>query len=231
MVVLDVESEISVIGTTRSIRSIAKTLNYCYCKKRIASKAWRVSNNRFLQKIKCLSVIFYKNRLHMGTYFLPVTIHIFKVKQMVEKENAEKLQDLEQQVFEALENQKRRDILRIVGENKGIAYTKILNASKISDSPTLSYHLKNLTPFIELKEGKYRLTAIGKDAYNLLLKTHAYDKLALMQKNKVGVTVGNTVLWLGAIAAAAYLGTDAILSFVILPILAAMSVVIIYELF
>jgi hypothetical protein len=167
----------------------------------------------------------------MGTYFLPVTIHISEVKQMVEKENAEKLQDLEQQVFEALENQKRRDILRIVGENKGIAYTKILNASKISDSLTLSYHLKSLAPFIEQKEGKYRLTAIGKDAYNLLLKTHAYDKLALMQKNKVGVTMGNTVLWLGAIAAAAYLGTDAILSFAILPILAAMSLVITYELF
>jgi hypothetical protein len=52
-----------------------------------------------------------------------------------------------------------------------------------------------------------------------------------MQKNKVGVILGNTVLWLGAIAAAAYLGTDAILSLVILPILAAMSVVITYELF
>ena len=150
---------------------------------------------------------------------------------MVEKENVEKLQDLEQQVFEALENQKRRDILRIVGENKGIAYTKILNSSKISDSPTLSYHLRSLAPFIEQKEGKYRLTAIGKDAYNLLLKTHTYDKLALLQKNKSGVILGNTVLWLGAIAAAAYLGTDIILSFTILPILAAMSVVITYELF
>lgn len=183
------------------------------------------------QKQKCLPAIFYKNRLHMGTYFLPVTIHISEVKQMVEKENAEKLQDLEQQVFEALENQERRDILRIVGENKGIAYTKILNASKIPDSPTLSYHLKSLAPFIEQKEGKYRLTAIGIDAYNLLLKTHAYDKLALLQKNKVGVILGNTVLWLAAIAAAAYLGTDAILPFTTLPILAAMNVVITYELF
>jgi len=167
----------------------------------------------------------------MDTYFLPATIHIPKVKQMVEKENAEKLQDLEQQVFEALENQKRREILRIVGENKGIAYTKILNASKISDSPTLSYHLKSLAPFIEQKEGKYRLTAIGKDAYNLLLKTHAYDKLALLQKNKSEVILGNTVLWLAAIAAAAYLGADAFLSFAILPILAAVCVVITYELF
>jgi len=150
---------------------------------------------------------------------------------MVEKENAEKLQDLEQQVFEALENQKRRDILRIVGEDKGIAYTKILNASKISDSPTLSYHLRSLAPFIEQKEGKYRLTAIGKDAYNLLLKTHAYDKLALMQKNKYGVILGDAVLWLGAIAAAAYLGADALLSFAILPILASMNVVITHDLF
>ncbi len=167
---------------------------------------------------KNLSVNFYKNLLHMGTYFLPATIHIPEAKHMVEKENAEKLQNLEQQVFGALENQKRRDILRIIGENKGIAYTKILNASKISDSPTLSYHLKNLAPFIEQKDGKYRLTAIGKDAYNLLLKTHAYDKLALMQKNKKEVILGNTVLWLSAIAAAAYLGTETILSFVILPI-------------
>ena len=70
---------------------------------------------------------------------------------MVEKEGVEKLQDLEQQVFEALESQKRRDILRIVGENKGVAYTKILNVSRISDSPTLSYHLKSLAPFIEQK--------------------------------------------------------------------------------
>ena len=150
---------------------------------------------------------------------------------MVEKENDEKLQDLEQQVFEALENQKRRDILRIVGENKGIAYTKILGASKIADSPTLSYHLKSLAPFIEQKDGKYRLTTIGKDAYNLLLKTHDYDKLALLQKNKYEVTIGNAVIWLGAIAAAAYLGADTILSTVLLPILAAMSLIVTYELF
>ena len=150
---------------------------------------------------------------------------------MVEKENAEKLQDLEQQVFEALENQKRRDILRIIGENKGIAYTKILNASKNADSPTLSYHLKSLAPFIEQKEGKYRLTTIGKDAYNLLLKTHAYDKLALLQKNKFEVILGNAVIWLGAIAAAVYLGTDVFLSTVILPILATMSLVTTYGLF
>lgn len=68
---------------------------------------------------------------------------------------------LEQDVFKALENQKRRDVLRLIGEKKGITFTDLLNASKISDSPTLSYHLRELAPFIEQKEGRYQLTSNG----------------------------------------------------------------------
>jgi hypothetical protein len=122
-------------------------------------------------------------------------------------------------------------VLRYIGERKDASFTEILNALKIPDSPSLAYHLKALSPFIEQREGEYRLTTIGKDVYNLLLKTHAYDKLALLHKNKFGVILGNTVLWLGAIAAAVYLGTDVFLCTVILPILAAMNIVITYELF
>ena len=77
-------------------------------------------------------------------------------------EKPEDYRNLEQDVFKALENQKRRDILRIVGERKGIGFTEVLNASKIPDSPTLSYHLRELSPFIQQKEGKYQLTPIGK---------------------------------------------------------------------
>jgi hypothetical protein len=64
-------------------------------------------------------------------------------------------ENFEQGVFKALENQKRRDILRLVGENKGICFTKIINFSKIPDSPTLSNHLRELAPFLEQHEGKY----------------------------------------------------------------------------
>ena len=42
----------------------------------------------------------------------------------------------------------RRDILRYVGEKKATTFTEILSASKIPDSPTLSYHLRSLAPFI-----------------------------------------------------------------------------------
>jgi len=140
-------------------------------------------------------------------------------------------ESFEQEVFKALENQKRRDILRYIGENKGVTFTEILNASKIVDSPTLSYHLRSLAPFMQQKDGKYRLTPIGKDAYSLLLGTTTYNKLALLQKNKYEVTLGNIVIWIAAIAAAAVLRVDAVLFGVILPILAAVSLSLTYELF
>lgn len=149
---------------------------------------------------------------------------------MAEKDDAE-FESLEQEVFKALENQKRRDILRLVGEKKGITFTEILNASKVPDSPTLSYHLRSLAPFIKQENGKYSLTSIGKDAYSLLLRTTTYDKLALLQKNKYEVTLGNTLIWIAAIAAAAVLRVDAILSSVILPVLAAVSLSLTYKLF
>ncbi|MEM2940250.1 MAG: helix-turn-helix domain-containing protein [Thermoproteota archaeon] len=74
------------------------------------------------------------------------------VVEMEEKE--EEAESLEQEVFKALDHQKRRDILRFIGERKDSTFTEILNASKVSDSPTLSYHLRILAPFIEQREGK-----------------------------------------------------------------------------
>ena len=147
-----------------------------------------------------------------------------------EKEKNE-YESLEQEVFKALDHQKRRDILRYIGERKGITFTEIMKAGKIPDTPTLSYHLKTLSPFIEQRNGKYHLTPIGKDAYNLLHRTTTYDKLALFQKNKYEVTVGNTILWITAIAAAVYLEADTVLTTIFLPGLAAVSLTITYQLF
>lgn len=149
---------------------------------------------------------------------------------MEEKEKNE-YESLEQEVFKALDHQKRRDILRYIGERKGITFTEIMKAGKIPDTPTLSYHLKTLSPFIEQRNGKYHLTPIGKDAYNLLHRTTTYDKLALFQKNKYEVTVGNTILWITAIAAAVYLEADTVLTTIFLPGLAAVSLTITYQLF
>ncbi len=146
-------------------------------------------------------------------------------------EKPDEFKNLEQDVFKALENQKRRDILRLVGEKKGITFTDILNASKIPDSPTLSYHLRELAPFIEQKEGKYQLTSLGKDAYSLLLKTAAYGKVVLFQKKRFGATFGNLLLWSIGIAAGFYLGVDLTLTSIIMPFLAFIATTTTYQLF
>ena len=146
-------------------------------------------------------------------------------------EKTEAFENLEQDVFKALENQKRRDILRLIGEKKGISFTEVLNASKIPDSPTLSYHLRELAPFIEQKEGKYQLTSMGRDVYSLLLKTASYGKVVLFQKKRYGATFGNLLLWIIGIAAGFYLQVDITLTAIILPFLAFIAAGTTYQLF
>jgi hypothetical protein len=146
-------------------------------------------------------------------------------------EKPEALKDLEQDIFNALESQKRRDILRLVGERKGISFTEVLNTSKIPDSPTLSYHLRELAPFIEQNQGKYYLTPIGKDAYSLLLKTNSYSRVVWFRKKRYGATFGNLLLWVIAVAAAAYLGVDIVLTAIILPFLAFIAATTTHQLF
>ena len=149
---------------------------------------------------------------------------------MEDKEKRE-FENLEAEVFKALDHQMRRDILRYVGEGRSPTFTGILNAIRIPDSPTLAYHLKSLAPFIEQRKGTYHLTPMGKDAFNMLLKAGTYGKMALFQKKQGEAMLGNAVLWSAAIAAAVYLEADATLFTSILPSLAAVSVAITYQLF
>ena len=149
---------------------------------------------------------------------------------MTEKDETE-LKTLEQEVFKALDHQTRRDILRYVGEGKSPTFTDILNTVKLPDSPTLSYHLKTLAPFIEQRSGKYHLTPMGKDSFNLLLKAGTYSKITVFQKKQWEATLGNAVLWCAAIASAAYLKVDTTLLTSILPPLAAVSITITHQLF
>jgi hypothetical protein len=148
---------------------------------------------------------------------------------MEDKEKRE-FENLEAEVFKALDHQMRRDILRYVGEGRDPTFTGILNAIRIPDSPTLAYHLKSLAPFIEQRKGTYHLTPMGKDAFNMLLKAGTRGKLALFQKKQFDATLGNTILW-GSAIAAAYLEVNTILWAVILPFNAFISVSTTYQLF
>jgi hypothetical protein len=152
------------------------------------------------------------------------------VKNMSIKDE-ESFLDVEQEFFKALENQKRRDTLRIIGERKGITFTEILNVGKLPDSPTLSYHLKTLSSFIEQRDGRYHLSPLGKEAYSFLLKTTSYGKVAVFHGKRYGATFGNLLLWAIGVAAAMYLGADTTLTFIIMPFLAFIATTTTYQLF
>ncbi len=143
----------------------------------------------------------------------------------------QEFKNLEEEVFKALDHQIRRDVLRYIGEAKEPTFTEILNAVKIPDSPTLSYHLKTLSPFVTQQKGVYALTPVGRAAYSLLLKTTMYDKQALYMRKKTGAIIGHVVLWISAIAAGLVMDIDSFMTTIILPSLAAVSLMTIEKLF
>ena len=139
--------------------------------------------------------------------------------------------NLEDEVFKALDHQIRRNVLRYIGEAKEPTFTEILNTVNISDSPTLSYHLKTLSPFVIQQKGRYVLSPVGKAAYSLLLKTTMYNKQALFMKKKTGAIIGHIALWISAMAAGLVMRVDSVMTTIILPSLAAVSLMMIEKLF
>ena len=149
----------------------------------------------------------------------------------MDEKQSQEVKSLEEEVFKALDHQRRRDILRFIGEGKKPTFTEIMNATKSPDSPSLSYHLRNLSPFLESKDGRYDLNPIGKAAYTLLLRTATYDRVALLHKKKFGAILGHIVLWISAIAAGLVMQVDPFMTTIALPSLAAVSLMTINELF
>jgi hypothetical protein len=143
----------------------------------------------------------------------------------------QEISNLEEEVFRALDHQIRRNVLRYIGEAKEPTFTEILNTVNIPDSPTLSYHLKTLSPFVIQQRGRYILSPVGKAAYSLLLKTTMYNKQALYMKKKTGAIIGHIALWISAIAAGLVMRVDSFMTTIILPSLAAASLMTIEKLF
>jgi hypothetical protein len=149
-------------------------------------------------------------------------------------ESTERARDdthFEEAVFKALDHQIRRDILRYIGDGKNPTFTDIMNATRSPDSPTLSYHLRSLGPFLEQEDGRYDLNPVGKAAYTLLLRTTTFTQVARFHKKKLGAIIGHITLWISAIAAGLVLQVDSAMTTIVLPGLAAASFMTINELF
>jgi DNA-binding transcriptional ArsR family regulator len=117
-------------------------------------------------------------------------------------------ESLEESIFKTLSHQTRRDILRVIGEQKHASFTQIKNSVKVEDSASLSYHLNTLQPLITQKDGKYTLSELGQDTYALINKTTAYSESNLtlnFLRNKIPlVIVANAGLWALALLLTTY---------------------------
>jgi len=116
-----------------------------------------------------------------------------------------KTESLEESIFKTLSNQKRRDILRVIGENKQASFTEIKKAVEIEDSSSLSYHLNSLQALIVQRDEKYSLSELGQETYNLIVKTNAYTStnivVGFLRRQLTLLIIANAILWMIAIFA------------------------------
>ena len=88
-----------------------------------------------------------------------------------------------------LSHKLRRDILFILHEKKEKSFSDLMNALEI-DTGKMSFHLRNLKPFLEqTPTGKYKLNRFGQNALRLIKDTHALSIEAdfLVHKTKLHI--------------------------------------------
>ena len=109
----------------------------------------------------------------------------------------------EESVFKTLSHQKRRDILRFIGERRQATFTEIKTSIGLEDSPSLAYHLNALAPLLVQSEGKYGLSELGRDTYNLMCKIATYSAstsiIGSLRREIPAVIISNAILWAAGI--------------------------------
>jgi DNA-binding transcriptional ArsR family regulator len=114
-------------------------------------------------------------------------------------------ESLEESIFKTLSSQKRRDILRFIGEHKQASFTEIKKAVAIEDSSSVSYHLNSLQTLVIQQKEKYALSDLGQEAYSLIIKTNAYtaNNIAVktIRRQLFSLIIVNAVLWAAALFA------------------------------
>jgi hypothetical protein len=112
---------------------------------------------------------------------------------------------LKNQSSKTLSNQKRRDILRFIEENKQATFTEIKKSVQIEDSSLVSYHLSNLARLVVQKNDEYELSELGQEAYALIVKTNVCTSTSIavrtLRKQLSALIIFNAILWAIAIFA------------------------------
>ncbi|TFG17629.1 MAG: ArsR family transcriptional regulator [Promethearchaeota archaeon] len=102
----------------------------------------------------------------------------------------------EEELFKILGHQIRRDVIKFIGNKNNLTFTEIKNFLGQIDSPTLSYHLKSMNMLLYLKNNKYRLSDIGRAAFNLLIKADHSQMISKYKKHFISVYIITVVSWI-----------------------------------
>ena len=103
----------------------------------------------------------------------------------------------EDEIFKLLTHQIRRNIIKVLGE-RDLTFSQIQAELGSIDSPTLSYHLKNMKEFVVQKDAKYTFSEIGRAALLLLTKTDHSFKISRYKKNFYYAYVITLICWIAA---------------------------------
>ena len=101
----------------------------------------------------------------------------------------------EDDIFKSLNHPIRRKIIRVLGYNKTMTFSKILSSMENIDSPSLSYHLKSLRSSINQNKTGYFLTKIGKSAFKLVTRIDSPNQLRKfrIQAAIIGFSIGSVI--------------------------------------
>jgi uncharacterized RDD family membrane protein YckC len=94
----------------------------------------------------------------------------------VDQENVSK-------ILSVLSHRIRREILLILHEKEETTFTELMNALNI-DTGKLSFHIRSLSPFIEQKKGKYKLSHAGEDAVRVIKDVESWAEITAIGRKE-----------------------------------------------
>ncbi|ABM80557.1 winged helix-turn-helix domain-containing protein [Hyperthermus butylicus] len=102
-------------------------------------------------------------------------------------------------ILQALSHPTRRCIVRVLGEKEEASYAELMQECGVNDSGTFAFHLRRLQGIVEkMGEGSYRLTGLGRRAYEVLLALMGEGRLSTREQGGWdGIVYGGSYeLWL-----------------------------------
>lgn len=113
------------------------------------------------------------------------------------------VENLEERVFKSLSNEKRREIIRYLGESHSARFNELKRDLEFEDGASLTYHLNSLEPLLTQKREGYQLSPAGRDAYSLMRRitsvSEATAALLSARRETAALIIVNAVLWAAAI--------------------------------